>query len=62
MEECTICMEVLINTTRTTTECNHTYHTKCLDIWMKRNSNCPLCRRKLSIAKKGILGIRLWHF
>ena len=24
--------------------CNHTYHKKCIDKWLKKNSTCPYCR------------------
>lgn len=25
--------------------CNHVFHSKCLEIWIKRKSQCPICRR-----------------
>jgi len=24
--------------------CNHCYHSECIEIWLKRDGTCPLCR------------------
>ncbi|XP_047308970.1 putative RING-H2 finger protein ATL21B [Impatiens glandulifera] len=31
-------------TLRTIPECNHYFHAKCIDEWLKLNGTCPLCR------------------
>ena len=51
---CSICLEKINKCGRniTLTECNHTFHKKCLEQWLKENNNCPNCRVTLSIPKK----------
>lgn len=49
-EICSICHEKLDSDT-TKTNCNHIYHKNCLDIWLKNNNSCPLCRNSLSTSK-----------
>ncbi|KAK1381664.1 Zinc finger, RING/FYVE/PHD-type [Heracleum sosnowskyi] len=29
---------------RTIPECNHYFHSSCIDEWLKRNATCPVCR------------------
>lgn len=31
-------------TLRSIPECNHYFHAKCIDEWLKLNGTCPLCR------------------
>ncbi|GAA0159618.1 hypothetical protein LIER_16351 [Lithospermum erythrorhizon] len=44
--QCVICLgeyedkEVL----RIMPKCGHTYHLSCIDVWLKRQSTCPVCR------------------
>ena len=34
--------------------CCHSFHTKCLDDWIKRNPKCPVC--KFEVTRKFLLG------
>ncbi len=42
---CSICLEEITKSDLSkTTDCNHTYHTKCIDLWLIKDNSCPLCR------------------
>lgn len=40
--ECAICNGELDDNI-TISECNHAYHTECINLWLKRRYTCPLC-------------------
>ena len=45
-EPCSICLEVLNNPKQQKSlQCNHTFHTRCIDRWLNKKSNCPCCRK-----------------
>ena len=46
---CTICLLPYTTETRKTTDCNHTFHTECIDRWLLEKSSCPLCRTTIYI-------------
>ena len=41
--ECPICLDTM-DKNLITTECNHTFHKECFDIWCIYKNSCPLCR------------------
>lgn len=41
---CPICLSKIGDSEAFTTECNHTFHKKCIDLWKKKATNCPMCR------------------
>jgi len=46
--DCTICLEKIEkNTEIFNIKCDHKFHSKCLDSWLKLNNKCPLCRKKI---------------
>ena len=45
---CTICLEEFNNDEEIIKlKCNHLFHSKCIDDWIKKNQSCPLCRVNL---------------
>jgi hypothetical protein len=48
-ECCNICCEDYIKGQykRILPDCNHIFHKKCVDKWLKTKSNCPICRNEL---------------
>eukprot|EP00924_Labyrinthula_sp_SR-Ha-C_P015957 augustus_masked-scaffold_4-processed-gene-14.56-mRNA-1 protein AED:0.43 eAED:0.43 QI:0/-1/0/1/-1/1/1/0/547 len=46
-------------------DCNHIYHPNCVDIWLKSNNSCPLCKEEVIVQmddhnpKPRCLNIRL---
>lgn len=48
-ESCSICLEELTpNTYKRNLHCNHLFHKKCIDAWLRQctvsNMSCPMCR------------------
>lgn len=43
---CCICLEDITDDLKQTA-CSHCYHSDCIDEWVSRNHNCPLCRRTI---------------
>ena len=46
VEKCIICMQNYKEREyfRLLPECNHGYHKRCIDKWLKKNGTCPICR------------------
>jgi hypothetical protein len=45
MDECAICLDVILKSEKKVLECNHVYHTKCIYKWSIKENSCPSCRR-----------------
>ncbi|QDZ20348.1 NEP1-interacting protein-like [Chloropicon primus] len=47
--QCTICFESFKagEHVRILPHCNHTFHARCLDPWLRKKRSCPLCRSDL---------------
>lgn len=46
--ECAICSEPFATGGEMSQlPCSHVYHTNCINTWLTRNRNCPLCREEL---------------
>jgi hypothetical protein len=47
---CAICCEEFMTEENSVciTECNHIYHVKCINVWLRQKNTCPLCRCELS--------------
>ena len=48
-QECSICVESLNDNIAIKLTCDHIFHKKCLEEWLKKgkNKDCPLCRMKI---------------
>ncbi|KAF7635733.1 RING-type domain-containing protein, partial [Meloidogyne graminicola] len=50
-ECCSICLDEfkLNERAQQLIQCNHIFHKKCIQKWLKKNSTCPLCRKIVKI-------------
>ncbi len=47
-ETCSICLDHYSRREGVRkSNCNHTFHKKCIDKWYKQNDSCPICRQDL---------------
>ncbi|XP_027367948.1 RING-H2 finger protein ATL2-like [Abrus precatorius] len=46
LNDCAVCLTEFVNGEqgRILPNCNHAFHTHCIDTWFHSHSNCPLCR------------------
>lgn len=51
---CSICQEDCSEGQRIRAfyKCKHSFHLKCIDIWLKENKSCPTCRHNYDIPEK----------
>jgi hypothetical protein len=45
---CSICRDTINIVCRKIKNCNHVFHIVCIDQWLERSVNCPLCRGVVS--------------
>ena len=45
---CSICRDTINSVCRKIKNCNHVFHIVCIDQWLERSVNCPLCRSVVS--------------
>mmetsp|Transcript_110476 Transcript_110476/g.236070 ORF Transcript_110476/g.236070 Transcript_110476/m.236070 type:complete len:290 (+) Transcript_110476:152-1021(+) len=59
-EDCPICLNALQigDSVRQLDACEHTYHCACIDLWLLRRADCPLCKQKVSGGSCGGGGCR----
>ncbi|AES82683.1 zinc finger, C3HC4 type (RING finger) protein [Medicago truncatula] len=45
-ETCSVCLTEFKDNdhVRTLPLCSHIFHHDCIDVWLRSNTNCPLCR------------------
>ena len=51
-EDCPICYCSMKDTKVYETCCNHHFHKHCLNKWLEKNDNCPICRKQLKEKKQ----------
>lgn len=51
-KECAICINDFAEgeTIRCLGVCGHAFHKSCIDLWLLRRADCPLCKRKVSTS------------
>ena len=51
-KECCICLSVFQDNEKVKVliECQHAYHSECLDMWLSAHPSCPLCRASLQVS------------
>ena len=57
-EECVICLSDFVagEQVRLLPKCNHGFHVRCIDKWLKQHVTCPKCRHSLVETCHKILG------
>lgn len=53
--ECSICLTDFEpgDRARQLPSCGHTFHCSCIDLWLLRSADCPLCKRSVSRSGAG---------
>ena len=53
---CSICLDDENKEKVVITECHHSFHKECLDVWLKTNakSSCPYCRQVIKLTVEPI--------
>ncbi|KAI3741935.1 hypothetical protein L1987_59614 [Smallanthus sonchifolius] len=48
--KCVVCLNEFqdLDTLRVLPSCDHGFHLHCIDIWLRNNPNCPICRLNIS--------------
>ena len=49
---CIICFDT-IKVAEIMTSCHHTYHKKCIDTWLGKSIECPVCRQTITYELMG---------
>jgi len=52
--ECSICLNELgqDDTVRRLSNCSHCFHRSCIDLWLLRRADCPLCKQNVLIKEE----------
>ena len=46
--KCTICMSDFEENEKVKVlDCMHSYHSECIDTWLKKNTTCPVCKKDM---------------
>lgn len=49
---CPICLGEMKNTLSMNVDlivCGHTFHEECIQMWLERRKNCPVCRQSIKV-------------
>jgi len=50
---CSICSELFVKTT--TLNCMHTYCHHCINMWIKKQRKCPVCRKSITSMNRSLV-------
>lgn len=52
LHKCVVCLNEFqdLDTLRVLPTCDHGFHLHCIDVWLRNNPNCPICRLNISGA------------
>ena len=51
VQMCIICQEVLESSgAKYSLMCAHVFHTECIELWLRRNPVCPICRAEVTVV------------
>ncbi|XP_029727999.1 uncharacterized protein LOC115266171 [Aedes albopictus] len=53
-KECAICLEELDSNVKAL-ECSHSYHERCIDMWLEKKGTCPTCRHVTKIGPRRLM-------
>ncbi|XP_021711071.1 E3 ubiquitin-protein ligase RNF181-like [Aedes aegypti] len=53
-KECAICLEELDSNVKAL-ECSHSYHERCIDMWLEKKRTCPTCRHVTKISPRRLI-------
>ncbi|KAI3847928.1 hypothetical protein MKW92_002132 [Papaver armeniacum] len=53
LDECAICLSTFEENEvgRLLPICQHSFHVECIDMWLRSNSSCPICRSPVKLEK-----------
>ncbi|KAE8661086.1 ethylene receptor 2-like [Hibiscus syriacus] len=51
--ECPVCLSVFADDEeiKQLSECKHSFHTTCIDLWLNNHDNCPICRAPVAVKR-----------
>ncbi|GMI69779.1 hypothetical protein HRI_000647200 [Hibiscus trionum] len=52
--ECPVCLSVFGDgeEVKQLSECKHSFHTSCIDLWLNNHDNCPVCRAPVVVKRR----------
>jgi hypothetical protein len=63
--ECSICLNGFCDhdVVRQLGSCGHTFHRSCIDLWLLRRADCPLCKKSVLVNESDFCGqcSEQWH-
>lgn len=61
MQTCPICIQ-LIDNDLLETKCKHYFHSNCLNCWLEKSVNCPMCRKIINKNITDVSNIEILNY